>query len=133
MGTIAKRLVTGFSTHAEKVFFALFEIYFTGLVVGNDWVHPISIRLLDESQDLVIHMLATFWIFGLVESDLWKELSVIFVGYQDELKHKERASMFRSNYYSILRFSDAGEIAEYVEIFDLVMAARGIGMLDQLK
>ncbi|GAB2508637.1 hypothetical protein GCM10008940_08240 [Microbulbifer agarilyticus] len=78
-------------------------------------------------------MLATFWIFGLVESDLWKELSVIFVGYQDELKHKERASMFRSNYYSILRFSDAGEIAEYVEIFDLVMAARGIGMLDQLK
>ena len=58
---------------------------------------------------------------------------VIFVRYRGEIRLKDGAGHYKNNYYSTFRFNDAGEITEYVEIFDPVIAARGFGLLDQLK
>ena len=59
--------------------------------------------------------------------------NLIFVRYRGEIELKDGAGHYRNNYYSTFRFNDAGEITEYVEIFDPVVAARGFGLLDQLK
>ncbi|MEM7480383.1 MAG: nuclear transport factor 2 family protein [Acidobacteriota bacterium] len=58
---------------------------------------------------------------------------VVFVRYRGEIKLKDGAGYYKNDYYSTFRFNDAGEITEYVEIFDPVVAARGFGLLDQLK
>ncbi len=59
--------------------------------------------------------------------------SVVFVRYRGEIKLKSGAGVYKNHYYSTFRFNDAGQIAEYVEIFDPVVAARGFGLLDRLK
>ena len=59
--------------------------------------------------------------------------SVVFVRYRGEIKLKNDGGVYKNNYYSTFRFNSAGEVTEYVEIFDPVVAARGFGLLDQLK
>lgn len=59
--------------------------------------------------------------------------NVIFVRYRGDIKLKNGAGFYRNTYYSTFRFNDSGEITEYVEIFDPVVAARGLGLLEQLQ
>lgn len=59
--------------------------------------------------------------------------SIGFVRYRGELRLKNDAGIYENNYYSTFRFTPDGKIAEYVEIFDPVVAAKGFGLLDQLK
>ena len=57
----------------------------------------------------------------------------VFVRYRGEIRLKDGAGYYRNNYYATFRFNDLGEITEYVEIFDPIVAARGFGLMDQLK
>ncbi len=59
--------------------------------------------------------------------------SVVFVRYRGDITLKDGAGSYRNNYYSTFRFNPMGEIEEYVEVFDPVVAARGFGLLDQLR
>ncbi len=59
--------------------------------------------------------------------------NIIFVRYRGEITLKGGRGQYNNHYYSTFRFNDAGEITEYVEIFDPVVAARGFGLLDQLR
>ena len=59
--------------------------------------------------------------------------TIVFVRYRGEIQLKDDAGVYENNYYSTFRFNADGKIAEYVEIFDPVVAARGFGVLDQLK
>ncbi len=58
---------------------------------------------------------------------------IIFVRYRGEITLKDGAGHYRNKYFATFRFNAVGEISEYVEIFDPVVAARGFGLLDQLK
>lgn len=59
--------------------------------------------------------------------------NVVFVRYRGEIQLKDGSGLYRNDYYSTFRFNGAGEITEYVEIFDPVVAARGFGLLDRLQ
>lgn len=56
----------------------------------------------------------------------------VFVRYTGRIKLKDDAGWYENNYYSTFTFNAAGEIVEYVEIFNLVVAARAFGLLNQL-
>ncbi|WP_217359325.1 nuclear transport factor 2 family protein [Ruegeria arenilitoris] len=57
----------------------------------------------------------------------------VFVRYTGRIKLKNDAGWYENDYYSTFKFNDAGEITEYVEIFNPVTAAKGFGLLEQLK
>ncbi|KIC38587.1 hypothetical protein RA27_19360 [Ruegeria sp. ANG-R] len=56
----------------------------------------------------------------------------VFVRFTGKIKLKEDAGWYENDYYATFKFNDAGEIIEYVEIFNPVTAAKGFGLLDQL-
>lgn len=56
----------------------------------------------------------------------------VFVHYTGRIKHKDDGGWYENDYYSTFKFNSAGEITEYVEIFNPVKAASGFGLLDQL-
>ena len=59
--------------------------------------------------------------------------NIVFVRYRGEIRLKDDAGVYRNEYYSTFRFDRSGKIKEYVEIFDPIVAARGFGLLDQLR
>ena len=59
--------------------------------------------------------------------------SIVFVKYTGKIKLKNDAGWYENNYYSTFKFDEQGKIIEYVEIFNPIVAARGFGMLDQIK
>lgn len=59
--------------------------------------------------------------------------NLIYVRYRGALNLKNNARTYRNDYYSTFRFNRAGEITEYVEIFDPVVAARAFGLVEKLK
>lgn len=71
--------------------------------------------------------------FPIVELLAAEDPNVVFVRYDGELILKDGAGTYRNTYYSTFRFERQGKITEYVEIFDPVVAARGFGLLDQVK
>jgi ketosteroid isomerase-like protein len=71
--------------------------------------------------------------FPIEELHATEDSNVIFVRYRGEIELKDGAGRYSNQYYSTFRFNEAGEITEYVEIFDPVVAARGFGLLNQLK
>lgn len=58
--------------------------------------------------------------------------NMVFVKYTGQIQLKDDAGVYENDYYSTFKFNEAGEITEYVEIFDPVKAAKGFGLLDQL-
>ena len=58
--------------------------------------------------------------------------NMVFVKYTGQIQLKDVAGVYENDYYSTFKFNEAGEITEYVEIFDPVKAAKGFGLLDQL-
>jgi ketosteroid isomerase-like protein len=57
---------------------------------------------------------------------------MVFARYSGRIRLKDGAGWYNNDYYSTFKFNTAGEITEYVEIFNPVTAARGFGLLDQL-
>lgn len=57
----------------------------------------------------------------------------VFVKYKGEIKLKNDAGIYSNDYYSTFKFDEAGKITEYVEIFNPITAARGFGLLNQIK
>lgn len=85
----------------------------------NYW-EPVPSRF-DGMRFVIEEMLAT------------EDPDTIYVRYRGEITLKNNAGLYSNNYYSTFRFDADGKITEYVEIFDPVVAARGFGLLDQLK
>ncbi len=71
--------------------------------------------------------------FPIYELHAMEDPTIVFVRYTGKIKLKNDLGYYENNYYSIFRFNDDGKITEYVEIFNPIVAARGFGMLDQIK
>ncbi|PSW17198.1 nuclear transport factor 2 family protein [Photobacterium sanctipauli] len=56
----------------------------------------------------------------------------VFVRYTGRIKLKNSGGWYENEYYSTFKFNSNGEITEYVEIFNPVVAAKGFGLLKQL-
>ncbi|UTW64757.1 nuclear transport factor 2 family protein [bacterium SCSIO 12741] len=71
--------------------------------------------------------------FNLQQLYAMEDPNWVFVKYKGKIKLKDGADFYENQYYSTFQFNEAGEIIEYVEIFNPLVAARGFGMLDQIK
>ena len=71
--------------------------------------------------------------FPIEEIYAMEDPSIVFVKYTGKIKLKNDAGWYENNYYSTFKFDEHGKIMEYVEIFNPIVAARGFGMLDQIK
>ncbi len=71
--------------------------------------------------------------FPIEEIYAMEDPSIVFVKYTGKIKLKNGAGWYENQYYSTFKFDDQGKILEYVEIFNPIVAARGFGMLDQIK
>lgn len=67
-----------------------------------------------------------------VHDMLTMENNAVFVRFTGRIKLKEGAGWYENDYFATFKFNDAGQIIEYVEIFNPVTAAKGFGLLDQL-
>ena len=59
--------------------------------------------------------------------------NIVFVEYDGNIKLKNDAGVYTNHYYSTFTFNEGGEITEYVEIFNPIVAAKGFGLLDNIK
>lgn len=59
--------------------------------------------------------------------------NIVFVKFTGKIKLKNGAGFYENQYYSTFKFNKEGLITEYVEIFNPIVAARGFGMLNQIK
>jgi len=59
--------------------------------------------------------------------------SMVFVKFTGNITLKDGAGVYSNNYYATFKFNESNEITEYVEIFNPIVAARGFGMIDQIK
>lgn len=71
--------------------------------------------------------------FPIEELYAMEDPSMVFVKYTGKIKLKNDTGWYENQYYSTFKFDDQGKILEYVEIFNPIVAARGFGMLDQIK
>ena len=71
--------------------------------------------------------------FPIEEIYAMEDPSLVYVKYTGKIKLKNDAGWYENNYYSTFKFDHQGKILEYVEIFNPIVAARGFGMLDQIK
>ena len=71
--------------------------------------------------------------FPIDEIYAMEDPTIVFVKYTGRIKLKDNAGYYENNYYSTFKFNTAGEITEYVEIFNPITAARGFGLLDKIK
>lgn len=71
--------------------------------------------------------------FPIEELYAMEDPSRVYVKYTGKIKLKNDAGWYENNYYSTFQFNDEGLITEYVEIFNPIVAARGFGLLDQIK
>jgi len=71
--------------------------------------------------------------FQLHEIYAMEDPNLVFTRYTGRIKLKNSAGYYENDYYSTFRFNPEGEITEYVEIFNPIVAARGFGLLDQIK
>jgi len=71
--------------------------------------------------------------FHIHELMAMEEPTFVFAQYRGEIKLKNNAGVYANNYYSTFRFDEAGKILEYVELFNPIVAARGFGLLNQIK
>jgi phenazine biosynthesis protein len=71
--------------------------------------------------------------FPLEELYAMEDPNIVFVKYQGRIKLKNDAGMYQNDYYSIFKFNASGLIVEHVEIFNPILAARGFGLIDQIK
>lgn len=56
----------------------------------------------------------------------------VFVHYQGRIVLKGGEGVYENDYYSTFKFNAQGQITEYVEIFNPIVAAKGFGLLGQI-
>ncbi|NLR93840.1 nuclear transport factor 2 family protein [Flammeovirga agarivorans] len=61
------------------------------------------------------------------------EANMTFVKFEGKIKLKNDGGWYKNNYYATFKFNEEGKITEYVEIFNPIVAAKGFGLLDQIK
>jgi ketosteroid isomerase-like protein len=71
--------------------------------------------------------------FPIEEIYAMEDPNIVFVKYSGIIQLKDSAGQYKNNYYSTFKFNEEGKIVEYVEIFNPITAARGFGLLDQIK
>ncbi len=71
--------------------------------------------------------------FPIEELYAMEDPSLVYVKYDGSIQLKNNQGYYENNYYSTFKFDEAGKILEYVEIFNPITAARGFGLLDQIK
>ncbi len=71
--------------------------------------------------------------FPISEIYAMEDPSMVYVKYRGKIKLKNIAGFYENEYYSTFKFSDAGLIEEFVEIFNPIIAARSFGLLDKIK
>ena len=59
--------------------------------------------------------------------------TVVFAKFKGKIKLLNDAGYYNNDYYATFKFNEKGEITEYVEIFNPIVAARGFGLLDKIK
>lgn len=62
-----------------------------------------------------------------------EDAPMVYVKYHGKIKHKGSETYYENDYYSTFTFNSSGQITEYVEIFNPIVAARGFGLLEQIK
>jgi ketosteroid isomerase-like protein len=71
--------------------------------------------------------------FPIAEIYAMEDPTMVYVKYTGKIKLKNGAGIYENQYYSTFKFDEQGLITEYVEIFNPITAARGFGLLDQIK
>lgn len=71
--------------------------------------------------------------FPIEEIYAMEDPSIVYVKYVGHIKMKGDAGYYENNYYSTFKFDESGLITEYVEIFNPIVAARGFGLIGQIK
>ena len=71
--------------------------------------------------------------FPIEEIYAMEDPNIVFVKYTGNIKLKDNSGIYTNQYYSTFKFDQYGKITEYVEIFNPITAARGFGLIDQIK
>lgn len=71
--------------------------------------------------------------FPIHELYAMEDASMVYVKYTGNIELKNNAGVYQNQYYSTFKFNGEGEIEEYVEIFNPIVAARGFGLINQIK
>ena len=71
--------------------------------------------------------------FPIEEIYAMEDPNIVFVKYKGNIKLKDNAGIYSNDYYSTFKFNEQGEITEYVEIFNPIVAARGFGLINKIK
>jgi len=71
-------------------------------------------------------------VFPIEELYALEDPSMVYVKYRGIIKLKG-GGLYENDYYSTFKFNEQGLITEYVEIFNPIVAARGFGLIDQIK
>lgn len=59
--------------------------------------------------------------------------TIVFVKFKGKIELLNDAGYYNNDYYATFKFNEEGEITEYVEIFNPILAAREFGMLDKIR
>ena len=59
--------------------------------------------------------------------------TMIFIKFKGKIKLLNDSGYYDNDYYATFKFNEKGEIIEYVEIFNPIVAARGFELLDKIK
>ncbi|MCH4886901.1 nuclear transport factor 2 family protein [Acidaminobacter sp. JC074] len=70
--------------------------------------------------------------FPIDEIYAMEDEKIVFVKFTGNINLKD-GGVYSNDYYSTFKFDDNHEIIEYVEIFNPIVAARGFGLIDQIK
>ncbi|WP_196888886.1 nuclear transport factor 2 family protein [Aureivirga sp. CE67] len=71
--------------------------------------------------------------FPIEEIYVMEDPSRVFVKYEGRIALKNDAGWYKNDYYSLFHFDKDGKILKHVEIFNPIVAAKGFGLLDQIK
>lgn len=70
--------------------------------------------------------------FSTQEIYAMEDPKVVYIKYRGKIKLKDDTGYYRNQYYSTVKFNEAGQITEFVEIFNPVLSAKSFGLKDQL-
>ncbi|WP_223241271.1 nuclear transport factor 2 family protein [Flammeovirga sp. EKP202] len=72
-------------------------------------------------------------LFPIEELHVMEASKMTFVKFKGKIELKENAGWYENDYYATFKFNEEDLITEYVEIFNPIVAAKGFGLLDQIK
>ncbi|WP_419811971.1 nuclear transport factor 2 family protein [Bacterioplanoides sp.] len=70
--------------------------------------------------------------FPIHEVYAMENCDIVYVHYSGEITLKENSGVYRNDYFSIIKFDDSGKIQHHTEIFNPIIAAKELGLMEQL-